>query len=207
MFCIQNTNYYTSVSRVYSLSRALSHQQHLIVRTKQVWSLGSVRLRGCECNHMPLVCAPNKPAETLLKRGSRFASKWTLVRFAWDVKVNAPRSDPVLKSIRLFGRHRHPLNRSHYGNYCLISGNGPLSDRRVKMSRGSIWSKEETECLFDIWADAHIKRMHTLKCRYIYHIPLHDEGEGVRPIRSADQWISRWISNTFSQLEQNSTPE
>ena len=34
-----------------------------------------------------------------------------------------------------------------------------LSDRRVKMSRGSTWSKEETECLLDIWADAHIERM------------------------------------------------
>ena len=42
-------------------SRVLSHQQHL-VRTKGVWSLGSVRWRWCECNHLSLArhyqCSP-----------------------------------------------------------------------------------------------------------------------------------------------------
>ena len=65
------------------------------------------------------------------------------------MKANAPRSDQVLKTIRLFGHNRHPLSHVHYGNYCLISGNSKisstLSNRRVKMSRGSTWSKE------DIW--------------------------------------------------------
>ena len=27
----------------------------------------------------------------------------------------------------------------------------------MKISRGSTWSNEETECLLDIWTDAHIK--------------------------------------------------
>ena len=60
-------------------------------------------------------------------------------------KVDAPQSDPVLKIIRLFGRNRPRV----YGNYCLISGNSKfsstLSERRVKMSRGSTWNKEETD--------------------------------------------------------------
>ena len=103
--------------RVYQRLFVLSHKQHL-VRPKRVWSLGSVRLRWCECNHLP--------------------SKLTLVRFAWDVKANAPRLDPVLQSICLFGRNGHPLSRAHYGNYCLISGNfktnSTLSGRRVKMT-------------------------------------------------------------------------
>ena len=45
--------------------------------------------------------------------------------------------------------------------YCLIGGNSnsTLSDRRVKMSRGSAWIKEETECLLDNWTDTQIKRM------------------------------------------------
>ena len=96
---------------------------------------------------------PNFRSETQPERWSRFASKRTLVRFAWDVKANAPRSDQVLKIIRLFGRNRHPLSRAHYKNYCLISVNSKisrtLSDRRVKMNRGSTLSKEETERLLD----------------------------------------------------------
>ena len=132
----------------------LSHQQHL-VPTKRVWSLGSVRLRWCECNHLTSMWTKSAD-ETSLNSWSRFASKRTLVRFAWDVKANASRSDPVLKSIRLFGRNRHPLSRTHYGNYSLISGNSKtsskLSDRQ------------------GIWTDTHIKhltKVHT--CSRIYN--------------------------------------
>ena len=63
--------------------------------------------------------------------------------------------------IRLFGR-KGSCSCAHYGKYCLISGNSKistLSDRRLKMGRGSTWSKEKTECLLDIWTDAHIKCM------------------------------------------------
>ena len=119
----------------------LSYQQHL-VRTKRVWSL--VRCVGVNAT-TSLQCEPNQPTETSLNSWSRFASKRTLVRFAWDVKANAPRSDQVLKTIRLFGHNRHPLSRAHYANYCLISGNSKtsskLSDRQ------------------GIWTDTHIKRM------------------------------------------------
>ena len=143
-------------------------------------------------------CKPNQSAETSLNSWSRFASRRTLVRFAWDVKANASRSDPVLKSIRLFGRNRHPLSRTHYGNYWLISGNSKtssmLSDRRVKMSRGSTWSQEEMECLLDIWTDIHIESM--LENTHKNHDAFNTFSTRMREKefdRSATVW-NKWIS-------------
>ena len=59
-----------------------------------------------------LWCGPNSRAETQQERWSWFASKRTLVRFTWDVKANAPRSD--IKIIRLIGHSRHLLSHTHY---------------------------------------------------------------------------------------------
>ena len=42
------------------------------MRTKQVWFLGSVRLRWCDCNHLTLVCTKSAsrdlPEEVVLVR-------------------------------------------------------------------------------------------------------------------------------------------
>ena len=117
----------------------LSHQQHL-VRTKRVW-FGTFALVWMQPPHFD---AQNKSAGRVLPV--------ELVSVCFETNLG-----------KGFGRNRPPLNSVHYGNYCLISGNSKtsstLSDRRVKMSRGSTWSQAETECLLDIWKDTHIKRM------------------------------------------------
>ena len=99
---------FTSLFTLFS-SLVLSHQQHL-VRTKQVWSLGSVRLRWCERNHLTLV--RNKSAgrdlpEQVVSVRLRCESEHTAVRCS--SKKHTPLS--------------HLLSHAHYGNYCLISGN------------------------------------------------------------------------------------
>ena len=105
-----------------------------LVRTKWVRSLGADIL-GC-CEYKPSNSGTDQTASPRpsprgglgsLQNEPWCDSKRTLVRFAWDVKANAPRSDQVLKIIRLFGRNRHPLSRAHYGNHCLISGNSKIS--------------------------------------------------------------------------------
>ena len=92
---------------LYSLS-VLSHQQHLVC-TKQVRSLGSVRLRWCECNHLTLVHTKSAGRD-LPEEGVSvcFQTNPDAVR----LRCESERTSVRCSSIRLFG-----------GNYFLISGN------------------------------------------------------------------------------------
>ena len=173
---------YSSIVSKNVLILVLSHQQHLVHTLKEFGPL--FRYVGVGVNATTsLWCAPNQPAETFLKRWSRFTSIQTLwiKRIAWDVKANAPRTQlKKNNNICLFGRNRHPLCRTHHGSYCLISGNSKISRKwsepQLKISHGSTWSKEETEWLLDIWRRD-------------------DEGEGVWPVRNC---MKRWYQHNES---------